>query len=803
MIRSIPVSRRPRVHGASRLLFALFCAISQRLTIGSEPIPIDPYFPKVTVDDLTTDSPSGLQVKLGLRRGNEAGDVLVGGDLILAVDGYRVFTRADIDYVRLVRGDVGRPAMEMIVVRKKKVVSLRLMNLGVYRKVLAQVMDKQDTMLKMLRELKVDFPAELAPSLYALNLRAALALDIWLKEDPAHAAQLDWLAEFITLYGHLVNQDWELAAEPRADIPVRYFAKLTDFYLSIAKRNAKGSQFPDHAAHDTDFDFFVFHYPYPRFVAPPLGNVEWSDEIAWKRLVQYHDDPWSLVDPTPRSPIEKEKDNQKEDFSSDYIRRVKHALVDPFRHGAWPFRYAAKFSVESSVARRRLMADLRTKVRLRDQDETLYMLAMIAPLVMDERSDLAIEAVERIRAKSPYLGFLGLKLAQTTAARLYGTNGSEAALASQQELLLHGHQIPFRVTPQRSLCLEYLKQRDRNLLLDGELLWNHAPRTDNALDQPYFRAFAWRRKDPIEQTLIQIDARIARSDFADHRVMLLALLRDTSIPYFDLGDVERLADLGRDGGGRGLILQTLVEILRQNYGYASGHRMLSEAIGDEFVYGLLGETSDQPNTGYAHVYKLLQTLDRSNKKQARDVLVKAFEEHGTPAAAVLILAELKTLGYEQEAQRLRGLVTDYFVYVFHRAKTSPNADQPCMDILAQLSIHPEVKHFAGNWLERLLRESASVLDREPAAQLYQARCFLHVGLVKSSINLVKKSFVGEKPDQVDPIYLYEGRVDSSTEAYRKWLLTQITSHENYNEAMKQHLADSGILEKLPDWKPGE
>jgi len=230
------------------------------------------------------------------------------GDSILAVDGFRIYSPAEFFYL-VDRGSTpGRNDLPLIVSRAGEVHEIHVQDLFPSRETYLQLSGEGPWFDQLLDRFGVDYDENLVWSLRKLNRRACFALDDWLK-DPVHTQSLEWLAEFVTLYTQLVNQNWDQAKPPVNEIPIPYFEHLTRLYLSIAQRNAVEEKEPDARAHDVSLDAFVFNYPFPRFVPAEFGQVKMTDGEFQRLLETIHRRPdymmWDIPhskDPDRRSP---------------------------------------------------------------------------------------------------------------------------------------------------------------------------------------------------------------------------------------------------------------------------------------------------------------------------------------------------------------------------------------------------------------------------------------------------------------------------------------------------------------------
>ena len=139
-----------------------------------------------------------------------------------------------------------------------------------------------------------------------------------------------------------------------------------------------------------------------------------------------------------------------------------------------------------------------------------------------------------------------------------------------------------------SVFVDHLLQRSRFLRDNFLTCWTD--RTPmRCVNSPINFASALRREQPLDQQIAELDEAINRADFAERRRQLLDQLEQLARPLMTEADIHRLARLGRDGKGAGLVRQSLTNMLLGNRLAPFRNTYLFRALCDEVFRGLLWE----------------------------------------------------------------------------------------------------------------------------------------------------------------------------------------------------------------------
>jgi len=308
-------------------------------------IPINPYFQEISTEDplgglLSAEVVTKVDAE---GPGEKAG--LLPGDRIIAVEGLRIFSPYEYQYVRYHGCQVGKHTLRLTIVRDEKLQEINFQNLNLTRKIGFIASNEIPHFDAIITHLDIPFDESLAWNLRRINPRASLALNNWMATTPTESIDLQWLREFVALFSTISNQNWSDAKPVEETIPIPYFQTLTDFYLSFAERHAEGEQIPDPSAHDVSFEFYVFNYPLPRFVSPALGAPKFADRELVDWFQQCVNNP--ALFGTANCPVHfVDPDYLKNDPVATYVQRVKWALAIPIQHRGWPIAYDGEVCAE-------------------------------------------------------------------------------------------------------------------------------------------------------------------------------------------------------------------------------------------------------------------------------------------------------------------------------------------------------------------------------------------------------------------------------------------------------------------------
>ena len=472
-------------------------AVEQRTATNEawSSIPIEPYFQEISTEDLR----GGLLTAEAVRKVDASGPAdnagLRPGDRIIAVDGLRIFGPYEYHYVRYQGCQVGRHTLRLTIVRDGKLQEIAFQDLELTRKI--GFFDPREFLHfdDLLSSLNIAFDESVAWSLRRINLRACLALKNWLDTTPTESIDLQWLKEFVSLFSTISNQKWSEAKPVEQPIPIPYFQSLTDFYLSLAERNAEGEQVPDPSAHDVSFEFYVFNYPLPRFVSPELGNPKITDKGLVKWLQRCVNNPALLgrVDCPVRF---SEPDYLKDDPLATYVRRVQWSLAMPIDHRGWPVGYRGEeYSVRSAAGRAKLITDLEDLREKHPETDHLLAYCSLGSHILEVNIEEVLAIIKDLRAESPYLAFRAIQLAQWISGKRRQYSGTLFdEFWDRLEEYLDAN--PFQLTPKNSLFVDYVQEKTPESA--PPFFWIRFQPDDSSIDHPLRLAHVFRKEEKIE-----------------------------------------------------------------------------------------------------------------------------------------------------------------------------------------------------------------------------------------------------------------------------------------------------------------
>ncbi len=726
----------------------------------------------------------------GLRGGNAS--LGIDGDRILAINGRRVYSRWEFDFYRNQHDRNNDFSMDLIVNRRGHLFPLTVRHLLPVRRLGFYEGEHRYYLDYFLRELGVEVPVEVAASMRRIPVRATYALSDWIAENPRNRQDLDWLREFVQLRLQLANQEWDQAKPPQHEIPVPYFRKLTDFYLSVANRHRDGELPPDPATHDVSFAYYVFHYPFPRF-APPLGTLDFSDKHFLKWVKLRHAD----TTYTDRPPQEEEGDVfQPRSAMQDYLERVKWAIVRPNQHGGWPYRHSrgGDGGVLNDVVRARYIEELRGKMGDGSGDDPIYAFALCALYAIDANADAIVDQIKSIRTISPYMAYRCVGSARNAWSFKHNRREDEKL----ETLLAYLRANPIQLTPKKSEFYDFVLPRSRFLERNNDNFVGE-PTQSNLIYNPISFACAFRHENTLEEEYQALDSDIESNQFAANREELLKRLQSLATPLAMDDDMRRLADLGRDGLGRGLILDAFNHIAYGNFMSDQVDHILGEAMASELVRRAFWPEANNYDRGYGFVQKLIDQLDDEDPEASRDKLLAAYADHGDLATTCLLAEALDKYGFEDEAAELRNKVDRFAYALLSRTYTAGNElAHRNAELAALCGYDKKLKMHRSLYVA--VRDFLNYPNSEagPLPSLLAARYELERDKPAKAAKFLIESLSASEKDRARPIYIFAGKISDSHDEFRTWLLRGIRDHADFDDTIRKQLAKSPLPEKMPE-----
>jgi hypothetical protein len=202
-------------------------------------------------------------------------DGLQPNDIVLAVDGLRIYGSRDFELARF--RNALSTSTTLLVNRDGDLRWVKLHDLQPGRdlEVSFDTDAEQDRILEAMESMGMALTDEnVRAALRQLPAEAAMELDQWAKSQPN--ADTAWVQEFINLFVAVQGRHYADATKPAHEPPVPYFQRLEKFYLKLADENKAAEVAPDLKGSGETPEFYVLALPVPNY-QPPLGELKFSD----------------------------------------------------------------------------------------------------------------------------------------------------------------------------------------------------------------------------------------------------------------------------------------------------------------------------------------------------------------------------------------------------------------------------------------------------------------------------------------------------------------------------------------------
>lgn len=329
------------------------------------------------------------------------------GDIILAVDGLRIFGSREFQLARF--RNALSTSMTMLINRDGDLQWIKLHDLEPGRTIATNfdVSTEQDRILAAVESIGLPLDdAKTRDSIVQLPPQVAAELDEWAKANPNNT-DTAWLSEFLSLYTALQNRQYATAVQPAHEPPIPYIARLEKLYVKMAAENTPKEVEPDLAKSGETPEFYVLALPIPVY-QPPLGDLKFTDRRFQTLLTRRY-----KIGDQPDSEITAAA-NRYATSGSDgldlYIDQVRAALLDPAAHWTAPYNSPM---LRSGAAKGLLLQSL--MARMKEPTAPDYSLDLYAMIAIQWEAgaitDLAPN-LQTLSKVSPYL-------ARTAAGNLY------------------------------------------------------------------------------------------------------------------------------------------------------------------------------------------------------------------------------------------------------------------------------------------------------------------------------------------------------------------------------------------------
>jgi hypothetical protein len=325
-------------------------------------------------------------------------DDLQPNDIILAVDGLRIYGSREFDLARF-RNPLAT-SMTLLINRKGDLHWLKYHDLQPGRS-LGSGFDtdaEQDRILNAMESLGLPLTDEkVRQSLQQLPAQAAAELDQWSKQSPG-TTDTAWLQEFIDLYTAVQGRHYSGVVKPAHAPPIPYFQRLENFYLTFADENKAKEVPPDLKASGELPEFYVLALPVPGYLSP-LGDLKFSDrrfQSLFLRKYALGDRPDSEI-----AMAAQKYATSGSDGLDLFIDQVCASLLDPDNQGELPYRNKLLQSPASRTLLSQALSD-----RIKDPGAVDWPINAYAMIALDWATgnfrDIA-PLVDDLGKRSPYL----------------------------------------------------------------------------------------------------------------------------------------------------------------------------------------------------------------------------------------------------------------------------------------------------------------------------------------------------------------------------------------------------------------
>ncbi len=178
---------------------------------------------------------------------------------------------------------------------------------------------------------------------------------------------------------------------------------LADPFLAQCERlwcnaGAEGDPQPDPWAWGIEPEFAALYLPYPGAPAPALGDVKLTDQEFVTTLANA-----LTASPAASLPERRNQANKRVQgmIGADaYLGQVQAAVLDPERHGGWPYRSAL---IWEPLPRNQILSQLRERRAAGGADRPLVDLGLVCPLALNHADDEVFAVLTELRHDSPLL----------------------------------------------------------------------------------------------------------------------------------------------------------------------------------------------------------------------------------------------------------------------------------------------------------------------------------------------------------------------------------------------------------------
>ncbi|MHC4874175.1 MAG: hypothetical protein ACYTFY_20180 [Planctomycetota bacterium] len=762
----------------SRYFIVLTFAVFIQVHLNASESPFKSLAPELLKDP--ADIYAGHGPVLGTADKGKIRSGLQKGDLIIGLDGYRVYDLMTYDMIRLRKG-ADQKYLVIMVKRNNEFHEVKVRNFypvrsgGFYARKVAP-----ETFMDVLLQLEVQVNPKLFNSFNYFGGEAYEKLKVWLKNTPENERDFSWLKDFVTLYTECAFQNWEKVPLEIKKSPIPFFNTLADFSRQIADGFKKDINFiasPKNLSVTPEFYMGFYPFSLPKF--PELGDLQFDDKKFLKALKKVKDNPRGEEAKRLAQTFYRSGDF---DEPESYIHYVKKALIDNKNQGGWPVRYSPLYKEES---RKELIDYIVPRLEKKGSNELLYVYALLGPMLHEENFEKIIELEKILRERSPYLAFMARNTVGWGASYV-----GKHALSRQLKKHFAGDDFPVGMPKGLS---SWIADRSRELTFSKLFTWGTA-RTRQSKRIALYDALSRKNtlsesEEKIEEDINENDLGLIDSDLAD-RIVGLARFNTLN------SDLKKLTKLIKGGEGTGIYLDAVNQFFYWDKTYKYGKWWFNTPS----YYFKPGREKKQ----YSLVFNILEGLDWKDKDGVVKEVEELYKQSGAPVAALLIADYLDKNEFKEEAEFYRQKTIFYCDRLADRSRSHYLRSKPWRQavwyrwhIMEILSASPATAKLTLKYgREHIMGRDKLKKPNFDTTYVYMAQASFYLGeitdavdyLIKSSTAKVDKGFA----------YFHQGSVYSKTITFQDVLLQEISKHKGLNEELRKKLKESELMDSISD-----
>lgn len=469
---------------------------------------------------------------------------LLVGDRLIGIFGIRTHGSASYNLVRWGSGG-GREVMPIAVVRGDRALVLETRPKRYRTAGFDFDFDSRDLVDQVLAigQLAVDLDSD--PLGYRAWLQFPMrelgAIRTWLGSGVGQRDRA-WLDALDRQHRALCRQDFAAAAkESVTDCPLPELDRLIGFYAALAERHELMAIEPDPDRHGLDLVSWVRLYPYPLVQWPEVGQLPPAMRPLGAAFEGLRSRPAALGGTYPQDATVLRGFNL-EGSAGHYVTTYGLAVLDPGRHGGWPYRHAAVWEDDRRAETLRALAAATPP----EGCEWYLDQVMAIPTLMDDKHsaeawDTAAATILRGAAVSPAIAQRGLQC-------LHHAHVMHKMWNARRPLREAFREGGFQLTGMPSPFLDRLQAHDA---------WDsfYLPDDDGSLfDEALDRALVAQRYDRSIEDLEAVVRNLPADTGSAQRAALMVEVVDRYAGWLTDGDVDLLAAIDGEGQATGVLV---------------------------------------------------------------------------------------------------------------------------------------------------------------------------------------------------------------------------------------------------------